>query len=78
MDKDPRNEALALARTSATEVRIVANKKEHSKLWKFSGYRVCIIFKKTYLQSPILPRKLGHNKTRMPVWNLKLPITPRL
>ena len=32
MDKD------SLAGTSATEVRIVANKKEKSKLWKYLGF----------------------------------------
>ena len=38
MDKDSRNEALALAQTSATEVRTIANKKGHSKLWKYFGF----------------------------------------
>jgi len=35
--KDSRNEALAL-QTSATEVRIIANKNGHSKLWKCFGF----------------------------------------
>ena len=32
--KDSRNEVLAL-QTSATEIRIIANKNGHSKLWKY-------------------------------------------
>ena len=35
MDKDSRN---VLARMSATEVRIIANKKGKSKLWKYFGF----------------------------------------
>ena len=35
--KDSRNEALAL-QTSATEIRIIANKNGHSKLWKYFGF----------------------------------------
>ena len=35
--KDSRNEALAL-QTSVTEIRIIANKNGHSKLWKYFGF----------------------------------------
>ena len=35
--KDPQNEALAL-QTPATEIRIIANKNGHSKLWKYFGF----------------------------------------
>ena len=35
-DKDSRNEALVL-QASATEVRIIANRKGHSKLWNYLG-----------------------------------------